>query len=155
MATKAAGERVFNMAGHVFNSRRAKLKSSSVNDILFFNSAFKAKKDFKVDQKVPHLYVPAFLKSFCWSLNEPLTKLPLAMKHTLLIGGFQTHSDKRRCGAKAGRELGRCAGGSELNGVVTHFISAMARRTLINGRIFVLKAKSVVIYFDKQIHYLE
>ena len=33
------------MAGHVLNTRRANLKRSSVNDILFFNCAFKAKNE--------------------------------------------------------------------------------------------------------------
>jgi len=45
MATSTVSERVFRMAGHVVNSRRANLKSSSVNDILFFNSALKAKEE--------------------------------------------------------------------------------------------------------------
>jgi len=37
-------------AGHVVNSRRTYLKRSSVNAVLFFNSAFKAKKEaLKVD----------------------------------------------------------------------------------------------------------
>jgi len=35
MATIAASEQVFSMAGHVVNSRRANLKSSSVNDISY------------------------------------------------------------------------------------------------------------------------
>jgi len=33
MGTSAASERVFSMAGHVVNSRRANLNSLSVNDI--------------------------------------------------------------------------------------------------------------------------
>jgi len=44
MATSAASERVFGMAGHVVNGRRAKLKCSSMNGILFINSAINAKK---------------------------------------------------------------------------------------------------------------
>ena len=41
VTTNAAGERAFCTAGHVVNSRRANLKSSSVNDVLFFNGALK------------------------------------------------------------------------------------------------------------------
>jgi len=33
------------MAGHIVNSRRAILKSSSENDILVFNGALRAKKE--------------------------------------------------------------------------------------------------------------
>jgi len=35
----AASERNFSLAGHVVNSRRTRLNGSSVNDILFVNSA--------------------------------------------------------------------------------------------------------------------
>jgi len=51
--SSAASEPVFGMAGQVVNNIRENLKISSVNDILFLNSAFKAtKKALKVDQKV-------------------------------------------------------------------------------------------------------
>jgi len=41
------------MAGHVVNSRKPNLKSSSVNNVVCFNSSLKDKKEaFKVDQKV-------------------------------------------------------------------------------------------------------
>jgi len=39
MTTNAASDRVFCMAGHVVNSRRANLKSSFENGTLFFNGA--------------------------------------------------------------------------------------------------------------------
>jgi len=45
MASNSASERLFSMAGHVVNSRRANFKSSSVNGILFSKSVFKAKKE--------------------------------------------------------------------------------------------------------------
>ena len=49
------------MTGHVFNSRRTTLKSSSVNDILCFNSAFKAKNEaYKVDQNVSYFALVLF-----------------------------------------------------------------------------------------------
>jgi len=49
------------MAGHVVNCRRANLKSSQVNDILFFNSTFKAKNEaFKADQNVSRFYLKVF-----------------------------------------------------------------------------------------------
>ena len=41
MTTTAAGERVLCMAVHVVTSRRANLKSSSVNEVLFFYSALR------------------------------------------------------------------------------------------------------------------
>ena len=44
MATSSASERVFSHAGHVVSARRSCLKSSSVNDVLFLNSALRAKK---------------------------------------------------------------------------------------------------------------
>ena len=67
MATSAASERVFSMARYVVNSRRANVKSSSVNDILFFNSAFKAKNGaLEVVQKASHYYLTVFFKNFCW-----------------------------------------------------------------------------------------
>jgi len=76
MATRAASEGMFSMAGPILNNRRAHLQSSSVNDILIFNSAFKAKnKAFKVDQKVLHFNYTVFFKSFCWLWNEQLTML--------------------------------------------------------------------------------
>jgi len=41
------------MAGHFLNSRRASLMNLLVNDILFFNSAFKAKNEvLKVNPKI-------------------------------------------------------------------------------------------------------
>ena len=50
MATNAASEQVYNIARPVVNSRRGNLKSSSVNNMLYFNSALKTKKEaFTVD----------------------------------------------------------------------------------------------------------
>ena len=64
MVSNAASERVFSMAGHVVNSRIANLKSSSVNDVLFFNSAVKATNEaLKVDQNVSYFTV-FFLKAY-------------------------------------------------------------------------------------------
>ena len=53
--------------GHMVNSRRANLKSLSVNDILFFNSVLKAEKEvLKFNLKTSHSYftVTVFFKSF-------------------------------------------------------------------------------------------
>ena len=44
MATSAASERNFSLAGHVVSERRATLRSSSVNDILFVNGSLRSKK---------------------------------------------------------------------------------------------------------------
>jgi len=55
------------MDGEVVNSRRANLKSLSVNDILFFNSVLKAEKEvLKFNLKTSHFYftVTVFFKSF-------------------------------------------------------------------------------------------
>jgi len=50
MAINAASEQVYNIARPVVNSRRGNLKSSSVNNMLYFNSALKTKKEaFTVD----------------------------------------------------------------------------------------------------------
>jgi len=61
----AASERVFCKrvtAGHVVNSRRANLKSSSVNDILFFNGALKLKTKRSRLTKRFHIFTsPCFL----------------------------------------------------------------------------------------------
>jgi len=45
MATSTASKRVFNMSGHIMNSRRANLTRLSVSDMLFISSALKAKKE--------------------------------------------------------------------------------------------------------------
>jgi len=93
MATSAANERVFSIDGHVVNSRRANLKSSSVNDILFFSSALR-KKRWRLTQ-VSHFYFAVFIKSFRWLWNEPLNKVPLAMKNVAwAFSGFQTQSGR-------------------------------------------------------------
>jgi len=60
MATTVASEQVFNMAGHVVNRRRANLKSSSVNDILFFSSAAKAKKRARLTKKFHNFTLQCF-----------------------------------------------------------------------------------------------
>jgi len=86
MAISFAGEQAFSNGWDVVNSRRANLNSSSVNDILFFKSAFKPKnKALKVDQKVSHICFTVFFKSFCWLWSEPLNKLPQTMKHVALV----------------------------------------------------------------------
>jgi len=70
MATSAASERVFSMALHVVNSRIAKIKSSSVNNTLSFNSAFKAKNEaLKVDQNVSHLLLYSVLLGLLFVLK--------------------------------------------------------------------------------------
>jgi len=62
MTTIASREQAFCTAGHVVNSRRANLKSSSVNDVLF-----EAKKEeLKVDKKVSHFCITVSCMSFCW-----------------------------------------------------------------------------------------
>ena len=72
MATSTANGQVFSMAEHVINSRRANLKSLSVNDILFFNSAFKDKnKMFKVGRKVSHFYLTVMFDTFTASMIWP------------------------------------------------------------------------------------
>lgn len=43
MSTSAASERNFSLAGHVVSAKRANLKGSSVNNILFLNSALRQK----------------------------------------------------------------------------------------------------------------
>jgi len=51
------------MAGHVMNSRKANLKSSSVNDILFFYCAFRVKNEvLRVDQNVSNFNLQCFLR---------------------------------------------------------------------------------------------
>jgi len=66
MATNAASERVFSMAGHALNSGRANLRSSSVNDIILFNSPLKAKNEaIKVDQQVSRFQFCIY-KRFSW-----------------------------------------------------------------------------------------
>ena len=42
MATSAASERNFSLAGHVVSARRSRLNSSSVNNILLMNNAMRA-----------------------------------------------------------------------------------------------------------------
>jgi len=64
MATSAANERVFSMDEHVVNSRRASLRSSFVNDILFLKSALKAR-SAQCWLKF-HIYLTTFFKNFCW-----------------------------------------------------------------------------------------
>ena len=44
MSSSSASERNFSLAGHVVSARRSSLKSSSVNNILFLNSAIRAKR---------------------------------------------------------------------------------------------------------------
>jgi len=43
MSTGGAGERVFSVGGHVVNSRKGNLKSSSVKDIFFISSILRNK----------------------------------------------------------------------------------------------------------------
>ena len=71
MATSAAYERMFSIYDNVVNSRRANLKGSSVNDILFVNSALRIKRWSLIRFQI---------FAFCWLWNEPLNKLPPAMK---------------------------------------------------------------------------
>jgi len=115
MVTSAANERVFSMVRRVVNSRKENLKSSSANDMFFLNSALKVKKVLKVW----NFYFTVFLKSFCGLWNEPLHKLPLAMKPATWDCGFQTQwqvqvSDGNSAGRKRARFLSflRVRGGS-------------------------------------------
>ena len=88
VVTCAASDRGFSMTEHV-NSRRASLKSSSADGMVFSNSAPGAQKEaLTVDWKFSVL---VFFKSFCWLWNEPFYKLPPASKHVAwLFSGFQT-----------------------------------------------------------------
>jgi len=53
-----------------------------VNDILFFHSASEAKNEaLKVAQMVSQFYLAEFFQSIRWFWNEPVNKLPPAMKH--------------------------------------------------------------------------
>ena len=79
-ATGAANERMF-IDGNAMNSRGANSKSSSVNDILFFNSALRKKEALNFDE-VLRFYFTVIFKTFRWLRKEPLNKLQLAMKHT-------------------------------------------------------------------------
>ena len=79
-ATGAANKRVFNIDGHDMNSRGANSKSSSVNDILFFNSALRKKEALNFDE-VLRFYFTVIFKTFRWLRKEQLNKLQLAMKH--------------------------------------------------------------------------
>jgi len=79
-ATGAANERMFNIDGHAMNSRGANSKTSSVNDILFFNSALRKIEALNFDE-VLRFYISVIFKTFRWLRKEPLNKLQLAMKH--------------------------------------------------------------------------
>jgi len=60
------------MAGHVVNSRRANLKHTSVNHILFSHTALTTYKEgLQVDEKVSHFYIRSavLIKSFCLALK--------------------------------------------------------------------------------------
>ena len=95
MTTIASREQAFCTAGHVVNSRRANLKSSSVNDVLF-----EAKKEeLKVDKKVSHFCITVSCMSFCWLWNEPLNNFPQAVKHVAWdFSGLQTHASLKSAG---------------------------------------------------------
>ena len=87
------------MAGHVVNSRRANLRSSSVNGIPFFNGAPKVKKNV-----LKHLKLSA-KKSFWWLWNEILIRLSLAMKRNVwTFRVFQAHKDSCRFGKETVRD---------------------------------------------------
>ena len=66
MTTSACSERVYCTAGHVVNSRAANLKSSSVNDILFFNGDLKLRTKRSSLTKRFHIFILVFFMSFCW-----------------------------------------------------------------------------------------
>jgi len=60
-------------------------------------------KRLKLTKKI-HILIYRVFKRFCWLSNEPLNKLPLAMKHVARVfSGFQTHSDRCRCGEETTR----------------------------------------------------
>ena len=62
MTTTAAGERVLCMAVHVVTSRRANLKSSSVNEVLFFYSALRKNAEIWLELHIL-LYIQCFLRA--------------------------------------------------------------------------------------------
>jgi len=90
MATYAAGERVFSMAGHLVYSTKTNLKELvSERHTLSFNSAFEAQDEsLKVDRKASHFYFAVFFKTSCWLWNEPLDKFLPAMKHVAWVFGW-------------------------------------------------------------------
>jgi len=59
-ATGAANERMFTIDGHAMNSRGANSKSSSVNDILFFNSALRKKEALNFERSFAFLLYSDF-----------------------------------------------------------------------------------------------
>jgi len=62
--------------------QKSNAKRLSVNDILFFHSASEAKNEaLKVAQMVSQFYLAEFFQSIRWFWNEPVNKLPPAMKH--------------------------------------------------------------------------
>jgi len=102
---------VLTIDGHIINSRSANLKSSLDFDCLsglaflvqnlwpFWTRNTRKATTTKKQQKVSIFNLTVFLKNFCWLWNEPLTKLPLVMKHIAwVISGFQTNIG--RCGVK-------------------------------------------------------
>ena len=96
IVTSASYEWVFSINEHAGNSRRADLKSTSVNDILSINSA--------LWKKLTRFHIfpfQCFLRPFRLLWNEPLNKLPLEMKRVAWVfSGFQTHSGRCRFGTE-------------------------------------------------------
>jgi len=99
MATSAASERVFSMALHVVNSRIAKIKSSSVNNTLSFNSAFKAKNEaLKVDQNVSHLLLYSVLLGLLFVLKWTTEQIATSDEaRCMRVCGFPARSGRCRC----------------------------------------------------------
>jgi len=111
MAPSAASEQVSNMAGHVVN-RSVNLKNSSMNNILFFNSSLKAKKEGWLTGFTA-LCCSVF-KSSCCLWNKPLNKLSLVMKHIARVfSGFQTQIDRYRFGTETVQGRHRLGGHAE------------------------------------------
>jgi len=111
IATSAANEVVLSTGGHVLNSGRATLSSSSMNSIHFFNSTPKVEKEaLKLGQNVLTSYFTVFLKNFCllwkkhWTnfhqrrntLHDYLTDFRYTVTRADLGG--------KQCGAGAGWE---------------------------------------------------
>ena len=102
MAKSAANKRVFIIDNHVVNGRRGNLNEYLIERQNLFQQCSE-KEVLKFDQ-VSHFYPVVFFQTFHCPWNEPLNKLPRAMKRTAWVfSGFLTHSDWCRFGTETVR----------------------------------------------------
>jgi len=148
MATSAANEWVFSIDDHVVNSRSAKLKEFlSERQTLLQQCSEKEKETLKFDE-LKHFYLIVFVQAFRWLWNEPLNKLPLAMKHTAwVLSGFQTVAGAglgwKQCGAGAGK-ISWIPAEADLNFAgVERTKNFNPRRTLVRTQDISLKLKPI------------